>query len=517
MIWPIDEITNIAVKSAHNNKPYGIAVIDIDYMIRFCRAFTNEELNMIKENFLCFFKEMFPNNSKIWQSSGDEFLILIPKIAKADAFQLTDRIRRVFKRNKFAVNTDRAFKNITFSFSAGVAAYPQDGDNVEEIIRRATIALFLSKAFRRNRVYPAPDEGQQGVDRILAMPDGKIHVLAGKYGEIGDFSVPIKCQEARFWEPQAIDIDEEGNLYILDQNNHTVLKYNGENVYRVAGDGYYGYTGDGGDAALARLNKPTGLAISKRRLYITDTGNDAVRVVELDSGIIKTIAGTGETGYSGDGAAGYLATLNKPGGAAVDLDGNLYINDIANNVIRRVDKKGIITTYAGSGEYGFKDECRAIDASFAEIYGICTDKTNSNLYIADYFNHCIRVVDYNTGIVARVAGTGECGYKGDGEDPLKACLNRPVAVTSDIHGNLFIAESGNHCIRMIAAATGKIYTLVGDGVYGIGESEEVSKFRLANPNGLAVDNSFHLYILDGANNRICMMDYSQIIAFGKVL
>ncbi|WP_432409058.1 diguanylate cyclase [Wukongibacter sp. M2B1] len=511
MDWPIEKIRNLVTNGPLSNRFYGIVVIDIDYMIRFCLKFSKEEIDRVAENFFYFFLDKFPSDVRIWKSKGDEFLILFPDATKDYALKFTDRVRKLFKRTKFAIDTNSECSNITFSFSAGVAAYPQDGNEVDEVIRRATVALFLAKAYRRNRVYPAPYQRLKGEDRVLAIPHGEISVLMGKYGEIGHLERPMKYSDVKFWEPQAIDTDEEGNLYIVDQNNHTVLKYDKKHISRIAGNCSHGYTGDNGDAKLAQLNKPTGLAIFKNKLYITDTGNDVVRVVDLDSGIIRTAAGTGETGYSGDGGKAVLATLNKPGGGAVDFEGNLYINDIANNVIRKVDRLGIITTYAGSGEYGYEgDGGCAIDASFAEIYSIGIDKRISNLYLADYFNHCIRMIDHKTGGIKRIAGTGECGYKGDGGDPLKACLNRPVAVSSDIHGNLFIAESGNHCIRVISAKTGKIFTLVGDGIYGIGESEQVSQFRLANPNGLAVDKDFNLYILDGANNRVCMIDYSRL-------
>ena len=360
-------------------------------------------------------------------------------------------------------------------------------------------------------MYPAPEKSLKGAERILAMPDGEIRLIIGKYGETGCVENSVGYRDAYFWEPQSIDTDKDGNLYVVDQNNHTILRFDGKHVSRIVGDGSYGYTGDGGNAEFARLNKPTGLAVFQKKLYITDTGNDVVRVVDLDTGVIMTAAGTGKTGFSGNGVLAITADLNKPGGAAVDAEGNLYINDIANNVIRKVDRFGIITTYAGSGKYGDEgDGGLAEYSSFAEVYGICVDKRTSDLYIADYFNHCVRMVEQKTGKIKRVAGIGKCGYGGDGKNPLNALLNRPVAVATDIHGNLFIAESGNHCVRVIPAGASRIFTLVGDGICGIGEPGAVSKFRLANPNGLATDDRFNLYILDGANNRICRMDYSAL-------
>lgn len=151
-----------------------------------------------------------------------------------------------------------------------------------------------------------------------------------------------------------------------------------------------------------------------------------------------------------------------------------------------------------------------MNATFAEIYGIGIDKCNGNIYVADYFNHCIRFIEVSTGTIRTIAGNGTSGYEGDGLEPLKAKLNRPVAVCTDIEGNIYVAESGNSCIRVIARNENKIYTLVGDGVPGTGTSGNVNCFRLANPNGLAVNSKNQLYILDGSNNRICMIDLNNI-------
>ncbi len=187
-----------------------------------------------------------------------------------------------------------------------------------------------------------------------------------------------------------------------------------------------------------------------------------------------------------------------------DAEGNVYINDIANNVIRKVDRQSIITTFAGTGQYGYSgDGGQARQATFAEIYGLGINRRKRCIYLADYFNHCIREIDIKTGIVSTVTGSGEEGYSGDGGSARQARLNRPVAVCVDSNDNLYVAESGNHCIRFCDAETEKIYTLVGDGVAGTGEPSPVGMFRLANPNGVVIGKDNILYLLDGANNRLC--------------
>ena len=226
--------------------------------------------------------------------------------------------------------------------------------------------------------------------------------------------------------------------------------------------------------------------------------------MDLKTGIIFTFAGDTEAGYSGDGGSAVNARLNKPGGVVVDIEGNVYINDIANNVIRKVDQQNIITTFAGTGQYGHTgDGGPATQATFAEIYGLGINRRKGYIYLADYFNHCVRVINIKTGVIKTVIGTGEEGYSGDDGNALEARLNRPVAVCVDDKDNLYIAESGNHCIRFYQAQTNIIYTLVGDGVAGIGSPGSVNSFRLANPNGLAINKDNTLYVLDGANNRLC--------------
>lgn len=510
-MWRNDDISNFIIEIEKMSSKYSIVVIDIDYLIRFCMRFSNDEIGAIVKNILEFFKRKLPDDVYIWQSEGDEFLIYYPQLDKFQLKPIFSKLKREFRKQRFAQNSSKVYSNVAMTYSAGIASFPQDGKEFKEIIRKSMVAMFMAKAFRRDRVFLASDSNKSDCERLFIDRSLKIKVHIGHYGETGFAEKAVPYKKARLWEPQAIDVDSDGNIYIADQNNHAILKFDGAYVSTIAGNGQFGYSGDGGMAVKACLNKPTGICIHANHLYITDTGNDVVRCVKLNEGTICTIAGIGEAGCSGDGEQANKARLNKPGGAAVDNEGNLYINDIANNLIRKVDVDGIITTYAGTGEYGYTgDGGEAIKATFAEIYGIAMDKTCGDLFLADYFNHCIRKIDKATGIISTVVGCGEEGYSGDGGHALKARISRPVAIYIGEYGDIFIAESGNSCIRFVSKEEETIYTLVGDGVFGIGKDGLVEDFRLANPSGVVMDKHKTLFILDGANNRICKIDTKNI-------
>ena len=505
--WPLDDIQSFLECNNNQDDGYAISILDVDFFTRICRRFNEKELDDIMRNIEEFLNCQLPEKAKMWKAEGDdEFLIVSPCCSKDELYGIILETKKRFRKQKFAAGSDKEYSNITMSFSAGVAAFPVDGPDIYTVIRKSVVGLFLAKAYRRNCVVKVPEANMDGFERILYDNDLQIDVVFGSYGEIGSVNESINATKARLWEPQAIDVDESGKIYIADQNNNSILMYDGCTVSKIAGTGLFGYSGDGNSGNCAMLNKPTGLTVFNDKLYITDTGNDAVRLLDLKTGIISTFAGNSESGYSGDGGLAVNAKLNKPGGVVVDIEGNVYINDIANNVIRKIDRQNMITPFAGTGQYGYTgDGGQAAQATFAEIYGLGINRRKDCIYLADYFNHCIRVIDIKTGVISTVIGTGEEGYSGDGGKALEARLSRPVAVCVDGKDNLYIAESGNHCIRFYEAHTNKIYTLVGDGVAGIGEPGSAKSFRLANPNGLAINKDNTLYVLDGANNRLCLI------------
>ena len=326
-----------------------------------------------------------------------------------------------------------------------------------------------------------------------AMPetDWRIDTYAGraKYG--GD-NGPANL--ARLDKVTDVAVDRLGNIYITDTYNQRVRRVDTSGIITtVAGTGERGYSGDGGPAVEARLSCPEGVALDGAgHLYIADTCNHRIRRVDA-SGIITTVAGIGERGYSGDSGRAVEARLTYPDDVAVDEAGNLYIADTRNDTIRRVDTAGTITTAA----------------YVIGLEGIAVDKTG-NLYIADSGNHRIRRMD-TSGIITTVAGIGERGYSGDEGLAVEAQLNRPYDVAVDGVGNLYIVDSGNYRIRRVDTV-GIITTVAGIGERGYSGDEGLAvKAQLNQPYDVAVDGVGNLYIADSGNYRIRQVDAARTI------
>src|SRR6266513_1724432 len=266
-----------------------------------------------------------------------------------------------------------------------------------------------------------------------------------------------------------------------------------------------GGAGDGGDATIANLNSPASVAVdSSGNLYIADLGNERIRKIAAATGIITTVAGNGVLGFTGDGGAATKASLNSPASVAQDASGNLYIAEYANHRIRKVTSAtGIITTVAGNGSASFAgDGGAATSASLNSPNGVALD-AGGNLYIADLGNERIRKVAAATGIITTVAGNGVVGFAGDGGAETKASSNSPASVAQDASGNLYIAEYANHRIRKVTSATGIITTVAGNGSTSFaGDGGAATSASLNSTSGVAVNASGNLYIADNSNHRI---------------
>ena len=316
----------------------------------------------------------------------------------------------------------------------------------------------------------------------------------------------------------AIAEDGSGDLYttgaIEDDGGVRVRKFEAATglITTVAGTGEYGYSGDGGPATQARLSFPFDLAIDGAgNLYIADRANERVRKVEAATGLITTVAGTGEWGYSGDGGAATEANLAFPLGLAVDGSGNLYIADSDNSRVRKVEAAtGLITTVAGTGEWGYSgDGGAATEANLAFPLGLAVDGSG-NLYIADSDNSRVRKVEAATGLITTVAGTGEWGYSGDGGPAIQAQLSFPVDLAIDGSGSLYIADQYNHRVRKVEATTGLITTVAGTGAEGYnGDGGPATQAQLGLPGNLAIDGSGNLYIANG-------LGYGQVRMVSRV-
>ncbi|MDQ3365421.1 MAG: hypothetical protein M3680_08340 [Myxococcota bacterium] len=302
--------------------------------------------------------------------------------------------------------------------------------------------------------------------------------------------------------PNGAAVDGLGRLYIADTDNHRVHRVDLDgSVTTIAGTGTAGYSGDAGAATSAQLRGPAGVAVDGiGRVFIADTANQRIRRVELD-GTIRTIAGTGSTGYAGDGGPAVLAQLSGPHGIGVDGLGRVFVADSANHRIRRIEADGSIATVAGTGLAAFGgDGGPATSAQLATPYGVAIDVLGRVL-IADTSNQRIRVIDVDD-TIATVAGTGQVGIGGDGGAATAAELSFPVSVAVDATGQLFIADTLNQRLRRVGA-DGIIATIAGTGVAGFaGDGGAATSAQLANPLGVAVDGLGRIAIADTSNQRI---------------
>jgi hypothetical protein len=292
-------------------------------------------------------------------------------------------------------------------------------------------------------------------------PTGVITTIAGN-GVIGYSGDGGPATAATMSHPYGVALDAAGNLYFSDFNNHAVRRVSTSGVItRIAGNGAYGYSGDGGAATAASLQYPAGLTVDGAgNLYIADDGNSVIRKVS-PSGVITTVAGTGIPGYTGDGAAATAARLSAPKGVHADGTGNLYITDYNNQVVRKVDAAGIITTIAGNGVTGYSgDGGPATAAQLNRPVGVTTDNTG-NVYFTEQNNYLVRKVNAS-GVISTVAGNHTSGYSGDGGPALLAQLSQPMGLSRNCNGNIFIADNANYAIRILGEYNRKPYFVNGN-------------------------------------------------------
>jgi hypothetical protein len=353
--------------------------------------------------------------------------------------------------------------------------------------------------------------GSTGVTLYALWSPATIRTVAGTgtAGYSGDGGAAVA---AKLSTPRGVAVDASGNIYISDYGNNRIRKVSvGTGIITtVAGTGMAGYSGDNGPATSAKLNGPRAITLdASSNLYIPDSANNRIRKVAVGSGTITTVAGTGMAGYSGDNGPATSAKLNQPYGVAVDASGNLYISDDSNNCIRKVAVgSGIITTVAGTGTAGYSgDGGPATAAELNQPYGVAVD-ASGNFYIGDAYNNCIRMVAAGSGIITTVAGNGTAGYAGDGGPATAAELNQPYGVAVDAWGNLCISDGANNCIRVVTKAAGIISTIVGTGTPGYaGDGGPDTAAELYTPRELAFDIPGNLYIADRDNS--CIREVQQ--------
>ena len=275
-------------------------------------------------------------------------------------------------------------------------------------------------------------------------------------------------------------------------------------ITTIAGTGVQGFSGDGGPATAAKLYAPTGVAVDAQgNVYIADHSGSRVRKVNRE-GMISTFAGTGGAGYSGDGGPATSARVGTPYGVAVDRQGNVYITDRYNNRVRKVSPGGTITTFAGTGAYGsgsFGDGGPATSAQLRNPYGVAVDG-QGNVYIADHDHFRVRKVS-PSGTITTFAGTGVQGFSGDGGRATAAKLFSPFGLAVDEKGNVYIADRDNNRVRKVSPS-GTITTFAGTGEAandGDGDGGPATSARIQHPQGMVVDPQGNVYISAGGSVR----------------
>jgi uncharacterized protein (TIGR03437 family) len=351
--------------------------------------------------------------------------------------------------------------------------------------------------------------------RIAA--DGTIHTFAagllGPSGLAFDMSGNLYVAELGDWS-DALQIVASSPTSYVGRSGRRLRKVAPDGaIATAAGNGTEEYSGDGGPSTAAQLDAPWGVAADSRgNVYVADSGNHTVRKI-APNGIITTVVGTAVRGYSGDGGPATHAQLDQPLGIAVDGAGNLFIAECLGARIRKVSLTGIITTVAGSGASGYSgDGGPAVKAQLACPHGVAAD-ASGNLYIADTGNQRLRKVSAD-GLISTIAGNGSNGFAGDGGPALNARLFAPTSVALDATGNLYIADTGNNRIRRISP-DGTINTVAGGGRSSLTAGNDgipATTAALGGPQGVAVDSRSNIYIGDTQGNHVRRVSPAGIIS-----
>jgi sugar lactone lactonase YvrE len=305
--------------------------------------------------------------------------------------------------------------------------------------------------------------------------------------------------------PYGMAIGPDGGLYFCDLDNQRIrrLDLKTKKLTTIAGTGQKGYQGDAGLAKDASLNMPHELRFdAKGDLYIAERDNHVIRKVDMKTGVISTVAGTGVPGFSGDGGIGTKAQLRQPHSLLFDRDGTLLICDIGNQRIRRLHvDTGIIETYAGTGEAAATPEGAPVRGTPLNGPRTLAMAGNGDLYLAMREGNAIYRIDAKAQTLHRVAGTGQQGYSGDGGPALNATLGGPKGLAYDGRENLYLADTENHAIRRINLKTGIISAVLGTGERGDGPEANPLTCKLSRPHGVLFANGV-LFVADSESHRI---------------
>jgi streptogramin lyase len=332
----------------------------------------------------------------------------------------------------------------------------------------------------------------------------RIATIAGT-GNAGYSGDSGPATNAAINNPYGLARGPDGALYVCEIGNHVIRRVTRDGVISTAaGSGQSGYSGDGGPALEARLNEPYEIRFDKAgNMFFVEMKNHLVRRVDAKTRTISTVTGTGKAGFSGDGGAATNAQLNQPHSIQFDRNGNLYICDIGNQRIRKVEARtGMMSTFAGNGS-------KASTPSGAPIAGTPLHgpraidfDADGNLWLALREGNAVYKLDLKKETIHHIAGTGQKGFTGNGGPAKAATLSGPKGLSIGPDGNVYLADTESHSIRMIDVKGGMLALIAGKGERGDGPDGDPLQCRMARPHGVFVDADGSVFISDSESHRV---------------
>jgi streptogramin lyase len=324
----------------------------------------------------------------------------------------------------------------------------------------------------------------------------------GVKGFSGDGGPATKAQVNN---PFGVVRGPDGAIWFCEYDGQVVRRVAADGVITtIAGSGKKGYSGDGGPALQAAFNLPHEIRFDKNGdLFIVDMANHAVRKVDLKSGVITTFAGGGGAGYGGDGGAAAQAKLRNPHSIQFDPAGDLFICDIGNHVVRKVAMKtGVISTFAGTGKAGPTPDGAPIAGTPLNGPRSIDFDAEGNLWLATREGNQVFKFDLKAGMILHVAGTGKKGFTGHGGPAKAATLSGPKGIAVAPNGNVYLADTESHSVRMIDLKKGTLELIAGTGTPGDGPDGDPLKCKLARLHGIFVDKDGAIFIGDSEAHRV---------------